>query len=181
MLGIDCRGRQVSWEDLHTFLTAAEPAGGVSYRLVLCESCVVVQSLSFVWLFETPWTAACRVSLSFPISQSLLKLMSIESVMPSSHLVLCHPPLLLPSIFPSIRVLSNESALNIMWPKYWCFSLSISPSNKYSGLISLVQEWELCPKEKSSLWEDRRPFNKQRKPLLVCDKILDLLRVFFFF
>ena len=107
--------------------------------------------------------------------------MSIESVMPSSHLVLCHPPLLLPSIFPSIRVLSNESALNIMWPKYWCFSLSISPSTKYSGLISLVQEWELCPKEKSSLWEDRRPFNKQRKPLLVCDKILDLLGAFFFF
>ena len=107
--------------------------------------------------------------------------MSIESVMPSSHLTLCHPSLLLPSIFPSIRVFSNESALHIMWPKYWSFSFSISPSNEYSGLISLVQVWELWPKGKSSLWEDLRPFNKQRKPLLVCDKILDLLGGFFFF
>ena len=174
MLGIDCRGREVSWEELHTFLTAAEPAGGVSYRVVLCESCVVVQSLSLVWLFEAPWTAS-RVSLSFPISQSLLKLVSIESIMPSNHLVLCRSLLLLPSIFPSIRVLSNESTLHITWPKYWHFSLSISPSIEYSGLISLVQE------EKSSLWEDLRPFSKQRKSLLVCDKILDLLGAFFFF
>ena len=96
---------------------------------------VVVQSLSCVPLFVTPWTAAYQASLSFTISQSLLKLMSIESVMPSNHLILCCP-LLLPSIFPSIRVFSNESVLPIRWPKYWSFSFSISPSNVYSGLIS---------------------------------------------
>ena len=95
---------------------------------------VVVQSLSQVWLFAAPWTAARQASLSFTIPQSLLKLMSIESVMPTNHLVLCCPLLLLPSIFPSIRVFSNESALHIRWPKYWSFS--ISPSNESSGLIS---------------------------------------------
>ena len=95
---------------------------------------VAVQSLIRVQLFVTPWTAACQASLSFTISRSLLKLMSIESVMPSNHLILCHPLLLLPSIFPSIRVFSNESALHIRWPKYWSFS--ISPSNEYSELIS---------------------------------------------
>ena len=79
--------------------------------------------------------------LSFPISQSLLKLVSIESVMPSNHLILCHPLLLLPSIFPSIRVFSNESALCIRWPKYWSFSFNISPSNEYSGLISFRMDW----------------------------------------
>ena len=84
----------------------------------------------------TPWTAACQASLSFTISQSLLKLMSIESVMPSKHLILCCPLLLPPSIFPGLRVFSNESALQIRWPKYWSFSFSISPSNEYSGLIS---------------------------------------------
>ena len=84
----------------------------------------------------TPWTAACQASLSFTISWSLLKLMAIELVMPSNHLILCHPLLLPPSIFPSIRVFSNESALCIRWPKYWSFSFSISPSNEYSGLIS---------------------------------------------
>ena len=84
----------------------------------------------------TPWTAACQASLSLTISQSLLKLMSIESVMPSNHLILCCPLLLLPSIFPSSRVFSNELALRIRWPKYWGFSFSISPSNEYSGLIS---------------------------------------------
>ena len=94
-----------------------------------------VQSLSCVQLFVTPW-ATCQVSLSIANSQSLLKLMSIQSVMPSSHLILCSPLLLLPSIFPSIRVFSNESVLHIMWPKYWSFSFSISPSNEYSGLIS---------------------------------------------
>ena len=94
----------------------------------------VVQSLSRVQLFVTSWTAACQASLSFTISWSLLKLMSIESVMPSSHLILCHPLLLLSSIFPSIRAFSNELALRIRWPKYWSFS--ISPSNEYSGLIS---------------------------------------------
>ena len=88
-----------------------------------------------------PWTAACQASLSITNSQSLLKLMSIESVMPSNHLILCHPPLLLPSIFPSIRVFSSESVLRIRWPKYWSFSFNISPSNEYSGLISFRMDW----------------------------------------
>ena len=95
-----------------------------------------VQSLSRVQLFATPWTAACQTSLSITYSWSLLKLMSIESVMPSNHLIFCRPLLLPPSIFPSIRVFSNESVLHIRWPKYWSFSFSISPSNEYSGLIS---------------------------------------------
>ena len=89
----------------------------------------------------TPWTAAHQASLSFTIFWSLLKLMSIESVLPSHHLILCHPLLLLPSIFPSIRVLSSESVLRIRWPKYWSFSFSISPSNEYSGLISCRIDW----------------------------------------
>ena len=101
----------------------------------------VFQLLSHVWLFVTPWTATCQASLSFTISQSLPKLMSIESVIPSNHLILCHPLLLLPSIFPSIRVFSNESALRMSWPKYWSFSFSISPSNEYSGLISFSIDW----------------------------------------
>ena len=95
-----------------------------------------VQLLSHVRLFVTPWTAACQACLSITNSQSLLKFMSIKSVMPSNHLILCHPLLLLPSIFPSIRVFSNESVLRIRWPKYQSFSFSISPSNEYSGLIS---------------------------------------------
>ena len=89
----------------------------------------------------TPWTAACQASLSITNSQSLLKLMSIKSVMPSNHLILCHPLLLLPSIFPSIRVFSSESVLRIRWPEYWSFSFSISPSNEYSGLISFRIDW----------------------------------------
>ena len=97
---------------------------------------VVVQLLSDVWLFATPWTAACQASLFFTISWSLLKLMPIDSMMPSNHLILCHPLLLLSSIFPSIRVLSNDSALQVKWPKYWSFNFSISPSSEYSGLIS---------------------------------------------
>ena len=100
-----------------------------------------VQSLSRVWLFATPWTAALQASLSITNFQSLLKLMSVELVMPSNHLTICHPHLLLPSIIPSIRVFSNESALCIRWPKYWSFSLSISPSNEYSGLISFRIDW----------------------------------------
>ena len=96
-----------------------------------------VQSLSRVRLFVTPWTAARQASLSITNSRSLLKLMSIESVMPSNHLILCHPLFLLPSIFPRIRVFSNESALRIRWPRYWSFSFNINPSNEYSGLISL--------------------------------------------
>ena len=99
-----------------------------------------VQSLSCVRLFVTPWAAACQASLSITNSWSLLKLMSIESVMPSNYLILCHP-LLPPSVFPSIRVFSDESALCIRWPKYWSFSFSISPSNKYSGLISFKIDW----------------------------------------
>ena len=100
-----------------------------------------VQSLSCVRLFATPWTTACRASLSIINSWSLLKLMSIESVMPSNHLILCHSLLLLPSIFPSIGVFSSESALHIRWPQYWSFSFSISPSNEYSGLISFRMDW----------------------------------------
>ena len=100
-----------------------------------------VQLLSRVQLFETPWTAAHQATLSITNSQSLLKLMSVELVMPSNHLVLCRPLLLLPSIFPGIRVFSNESALDIRWPKYWSFSFSISLSNEYSGLISFRMDW----------------------------------------
>ena len=100
-----------------------------------------VQSLSHVRIFATPWTAACQASLSITNSQSLLRLMSIESVMPSNHFILCRPLLLLPSIFPSIRVFSSESVLHIKWPKYWNFSFSINPSNEYSGLISFRMDW----------------------------------------
>ena len=100
-----------------------------------------VQLLSHVRLFVTPWTAACQAFLFIINSQSLLKLMSIESVIPSNHLILCCPLLLLPSVFPSIRVFSNESVLHIRWPKYWSFSFSISPSNEYSGLSSFTIDW----------------------------------------
>ena len=100
-----------------------------------------VQSLSGVRLFATPWTTAHQASLSSTNSWSLLKLMSIESVMPSNHLILCHPLLLPPSILPSIRVFSNESVLHIRSPKYWSFSFSISPSNEYSGLVSFRIDW----------------------------------------
>ena len=100
-----------------------------------------IQLLSHVQLFATPWTAACQASLSITNSWSLLKLMSIQSVMPSKHLILCRPLLLLPSICPSIRVFSNESALHIRWPTYWSFSFNISPSNEYSGLISFRVDW----------------------------------------
>ena len=100
-----------------------------------------VQSLSRVQLFATPWPAAHQASLSITNSRSLLKLMSIESVMPSNHLILCHPLLLQPSLFPSRRVFSNESVLRIRWPKHWSFSFSISPSNEYSGLICFRMDW----------------------------------------
>ena len=99
------------------------------------------QLLSRVQLFATPWTTALQASLSFTNSWSLLKLVSIELVMPSNHLILCHPLLFLPSIFPSIWVLSNQLTLRIRWPKYWSFSFSISPSSKYSGLISFRIDW----------------------------------------
>ena len=100
-----------------------------------------LQSLSHVGLFATPWTAACQASLSITNSWSSLKLTSIESVMPSSHLILCRPLLLLPSIPPSIRVFSNESTLCMKWPKYWSFSFSISPSKEHLGLISFIMDW----------------------------------------
>ena len=114
--------------------------------LLFFSSCVFnlirsVQSLSRVQLFAAPWTAAHQASLSITNSWSLLKLMSIELVMPSNHLILCHPHHLLPSTFPNIRVFSNESVLRIRWPKYWSFSFSISPSNEYSGLISFRMDW----------------------------------------
>ena len=100
-----------------------------------------IQSLSCVWLFATPWTAACQTSLSITNSWSLLKLISIESEIPSNHFILCHPLLLLPSIFPSIRVFSNKSAFHIRWTKYWSFSFNISPANEHSRLISFRMDW----------------------------------------
>ena len=100
-----------------------------------------VQLLSHVWLFATPWTTACQASLSITNSWSSLKPMSIESMMPSNYLILCHPLLLLPSIFPSINVFANESALRIRWPKYWSFSFNISPSNEHPGLVSFRMDW----------------------------------------
>ena len=112
----------------------------VSWSVLHIPYIVVAQSLSCIWLFETPWKAACQTSLSFTSSQSLFKLMSIQSVMPFKHLKVCCP-LLLTSIVPSIRVFSNESELHIRWPEYWSFSFSTSPSNEYSGLISFRIDW----------------------------------------
>ena len=109
--------------------------------LVYCIFNQSIQSLSRVRLFETPWTTACQASLSITNSWSPPKPMSIESVMPSNHLILCRPLLLLPSIFPIIRVFSNESAPYIRWPKYWSLSFNISPSNEHSGLISFRMDW----------------------------------------
>ena len=100
-----------------------------------------VQLLSYVWLFAILWTAACQASLSMTNSRRFLKLMSLGSVMPSNYLTLCRHPLLLPLIFPSIKVFSNELVLRIRWPKYWSFSFSITPSNEYSGLISFRMDW----------------------------------------
>ena len=116
----------------------------------------VIQSLSCVQFFATTWTAACQASPSFTISQSLLKLMFIELVIPSNHLILCRPLLLPPSIFPSIRIFSNESALHIRWPKYWSFSFNISPTNEYSGLLSFR-------KSLLTIMENIDLFSNQRK------------------
>ena len=123
--------REACWlsRSLRHFVTAA-----------LANKCVV-QSLSRVQLFATPWAAAHQTSLSFTVSQSLFKLMSIESVVPSNHPILCLPLLLLPSVFPSIRVFSDESVFPIRWPKYWSFNFTISPSSEYSGLISFRIDW----------------------------------------
>ena len=126
----------ITWHSLNGF---------ISFHSSNFESVVLifssVQSLSRVRLFVTPWMAAHQASLSITNSQSLLKLMSIESVMPSNHLILCGPLLLLPSVLPSIRVFYSESVLHIRWPNYWSFRLSISPSNEYSGLISFRMDW----------------------------------------
>ena len=127
------------------------------WELHRCVHFSSVQLLSRVWLFVTPWTAARQASLTITNSRSLLKLMSIESVMPSNHLILCRPLLLPSSIFPSIRVFSNESVLLITWPKYWSFIFSISPSNEYSMLIFFRIDWLVgspcCPRnsQESSL------------------------------
>ena len=129
----DCTGWAPHKEGIHRILGITD--------LVLISSVSSVQSLSRVWLFVTIWTTAHQASLSITNSQSLLKLMSVELVIPSNHLILCRPLLLLPSIFASIRVFSNESAVHIRWPKYWSFSFSISPSNEYSGLISFRMGW----------------------------------------
>ena len=137
---LSCYWGSIQFQESHSQLWRS---GGSVYmrfskkKRLSSDGCfAVVQSLSGVWLFATPWTAARQASLSFTISWNLLKLMSIELVMPSSHLILCGPLLLLPSISPSIGVFSNESALHIRWPKDWSFSFSISLSNEYSGLIS---------------------------------------------
>ena len=111
------------------------------WMVLSSSNCHSVQLLSHVWLFETSWIAAHQASLSITNSRSLLKLMSIESLMPSNNLILFHPLLFLPSIFPSIRVFSNESVLCIRWPKVWSFSININPSNEYSGLISFRMDW----------------------------------------
>ena len=129
-------------------IDSRKAAGNFCILLAFCWifcSCVwcfvVVQLLSCIWLLVASWTAACQASLSFTISQSLFKLMSIEWMMSPNHLILCRPLLLLPSVFPSIRVFSKGSALCIRWPKYWSFIFSISASNEYSGLISLKIDW----------------------------------------
>ena len=131
-----------AWREQSIFLSLVSNlvylGGGISVQFSS------FQSLSRVRLFVTPWTVACQASLSTTNSHSLLKLMSIKSVMPSNHLILCRPLVLLPLIFPSIRVFSNESVLHIRWPKYWSFSFSISSSNEYSGLISFATLWTVA-------------------------------------
>ena len=118
-----------------------EKAEEMKIKLPTSSQFISVQSLSLVWLFANPWIAARQASLSFTISWSSLKLTSIESVMPSSHLIICHPLFLLPSILPSITVFSNDSTLHMRWPKYWSFSFSIIPSKVHPGLISFRMDW----------------------------------------
>ena len=146
------QARILEWVGISSSRGSSRPRDGTHFSCVSCTAggfftaepltkLSSVQLLSCVQLFATPWTAARQASLSITNSQILLKLMSIESVMPSNHLILCHPLLLPPSNFPSIRVFSNESVPRIRWPKYWSFSFSISPSNEYSGLISFRMDW----------------------------------------
>ena len=133
------------WNFSFSISASSEYSGLISFRIdwfdLLAVQFSSVQLLSRVRLFATPWITARQASLPITNSQNLPKLMSIESVMPSNHLILCHPLLLLPSIFPSIRVFSNESALHIRWPKYWSFSFNISPYNEHPGPISLRMDW----------------------------------------
>ena len=140
--------------------------GGTLIPHTFIYNVVVVQSLICVQLFVTPWTTACQASLSFTISLHLLKLTSIESVMPSNHLILCYPLLLLPSIFPSIRIFSNESALHIRWSKYWSFSFSICPSSEYSGLISFRMSQLVgspcSPRDSNVPYENYKIYTKSR-------------------
>ena len=137
-----------SKDELKSLLKVKEENEKVGLKLNIQKTMIMasgpissVQMLSCVQLFTTPWTAACQASLSITNSWSLLKLMSIKSVIPSGHLILCHPLLLPPSIFPRIRVFSNELVLHVRWPKYWSFHLSISPSQEYSGFISFRIDW----------------------------------------
>ena len=136
------RNRDAAVENRHVVLGGGGEAGAnLETSIDVYTLCVCVQSVSRVQLFETPWTAAYQASLFFAISQSLLKLMSIESMMPSNHLLLSCPLLHLPSIFASIRVFSDEPVFRIRWTVYWSFSFSITPSNEYSGLISFRIDW----------------------------------------
>ena len=145
---VSCIGRQIlyhwaTWEALDHMVSLLIIIGAISILFTIPAKLFFssVQSVSCVGLFVTPWTTALQASLSITNSRSLFKLMSIESVMPCNHLIPCCPLLLLPSLFASIRVFSNESVFRIMWPKYWSFSFSISPSNEYSRLISLRIDW----------------------------------------
>ena len=162
-----------------TFGAWVIPAGETGKRDSIEED-VVIQSFSPVWLFVTPWTAACQASLPFTISWSLLKLMSIESVMPPNHLILCHPLLLLLSVFPSIRVFSNESAVRIRWPKYWSLIFSISPSNEYSMLIFFRIDWLVgspcCPRnsQESSLAPQLKGINSSALSLVYCPDLTSI-------
>ena len=126
---------------MRPFIMCVSLREAVGWRFQCALQSSSVQSPSHILFFATPWTAALQASLSITNSRSLLKLMSIESLMPSNHLILCHPCLFLPSIFPSIRVFSNESVLHIRWPKYWGFSFSTNPSNEYPGLMSFSIDW----------------------------------------
>ena len=135
---LPCRALMIKWNNACKVLRVFVSLQYIVSTQMFSQS---VQLFSCVWLFATPWTAAHQASLSITSFQSILKLMSITSMMPSNHLILCHPLLLPPSIFPSIKVFSKELVLCIRWPKYWSFSFNISPSNEFSGLISHKMDW----------------------------------------